>query len=314
MFKHVITNVRRKLTSELERENPVLAFNELAVEILEWEKFSIKKGNGSLAWADLPYWYKNLNDEDVNEIIDDYLINGGSRKPSEDFFAMYGPGNGLKSGKTPSEDDDVARKIDTDNKLDKDSSETEFDQAYVKTSDGKQAMYDIDQAAPSPNTVARRGSAGELKVGTPWQGEDAANKAYVDSHTGGEASISKVVIPVVGSEYTLHGVQTIFNIWVADPSISISGSVEAILDEDISEFDVDDAEKLFWWKDLTAAGYSLRKWIDYYGMFAFQLMKPFLLNPDGSQDALADGTPYAVADIDLTRRELIYTEDADLWT
>jgi hypothetical protein len=68
-----------------------------------------------------------------------------------------------------------------DSKLDKVKSTAQFDRAYVVTSDGEQTMYEIDQGAASPDTISWRGSYGEVKVGTPIQDEDAANKGYVDS-------------------------------------------------------------------------------------------------------------------------------------
>jgi hypothetical protein len=80
--------------------------------------------------------------------------------------------------------------VDTElgKKLDKAENEDELDKAYVVTPDNEQVLYPIDQAAPTANTIARRGSYGELKVGDPVQNKDAVNKGYVDDIVGDIAS------------------------------------------------------------------------------------------------------------------------------
>jgi hypothetical protein len=76
-------------------------------------------------------------------------------------------------------EDDVLAKLN--NKLDKNIDQDVLDRAYIATSSGYQTMYQVDRAGPTPNTLARRGFGGEVKVGPATQDEDATNKGYVDA-------------------------------------------------------------------------------------------------------------------------------------
>jgi hypothetical protein len=110
MFKHTL--LTKKETSDIwQNQNPILKKNELGVEIILNEDktvshYNIKLGNGTTHWNTLDYFYENLNNEDTNEILDDFTLNIATRKPVEDFLAMYGPNNTLKTG-TPIDDDDA---------------------------------------------------------------------------------------------------------------------------------------------------------------------------------------------------------------
>jgi hypothetical protein len=70
---------------------------------------------------------------------------------------------------------DIPEVPDVSGKLDKDDSETTYDQLYGKTSDGQQTMYDTDQAGATANTIVRRGEDSTIKTGDPIQDEDAVN-------------------------------------------------------------------------------------------------------------------------------------------
>ena len=64
-------------------------------------------------------------------------------------------------------------------KLDKVTGSTTNQQVYTKSSSGSQEMVDVSQNADA-YTMARRGSGGILKVGTPSADADATTKKYVD--------------------------------------------------------------------------------------------------------------------------------------
>jgi hypothetical protein len=152
MFKHVLTNVRREYTVSWETENPILGFNVLAVEIINKNKFNIKKGDNITPWNQLNYWYKDLCLDNLNEIIDDYYANIGSRKPLEDFFAMYGDNNKLKSGGPPTENDDVCRLSDLNavaGNLREHINSTTAHEAASYPAAGRIAMFDSDKGLKS---------------------------------------------------------------------------------------------------------------------------------------------------------------------
>ncbi|MDR0423306.1 MAG: hypothetical protein LBH46_01815, partial [Rickettsiales bacterium] len=88
----------------------------------------------------------------------------------------------------------------------------ELDVAYVADTDGEQTYYGIDQASSTPDTIARRGSYGEVKTATPLQDEDATNKEYVDGEVAKKAdndfatSTSNYVIGDVVSSFVTNKV------------------------------------------------------------------------------------------------------------
>lgn len=72
-------------------------------------------------------------------------------------------------------------------KLSKDSTVTDFDEAYIKTTQGQQDSLPISKAV-GENTLAMRGTDGTLKVATPLADSDAIPKKYADQNF---ASLSK---------------------------------------------------------------------------------------------------------------------------
>ena len=72
-------------------------------------------------------------------------------------------------------------------KLSKDSTVTDFDEAYIKTAQGQQDSLPISKAV-GENTLAMRGTDGTLKVGTPLADSDAIPKKYAEQNF---ASLSK---------------------------------------------------------------------------------------------------------------------------
>jgi hypothetical protein len=201
MFKHKMMTVRRELPGAWVSENPILKFNELAVEILPDNRFNIKKGNGHTPWVSLEYFYVNLNLEDTNEIIDDFLVNIGTRKPVEDFFVMYGDGDGLKSGKVPDEDDDVVRLSDVSTIVD--ATDTPIANRVVKYSENSglksdkipdenndvvrltdlSNANDISTAIPTAKKLVKYNDDAGLKSGkVPDEDNDVIRKAELDAH------------------------------------------------------------------------------------------------------------------------------------
>jgi hypothetical protein len=173
MFKHVISSVKRKTTEVWETENPVLNYNELAVEIITEDNLNVKKGDGVTNWVDLHYFYENQNADDTNEIIDDYLVNNGSRLPVEDFFTMFGDGAGLKSDKIPTDDNDVIRKADLNSP------------AFIDKS-----------TIPAPLKIAQYNEDSGLKSGkVPSENNDVVRKLELDNHKDDTAAHSATAIP-----------------------------------------------------------------------------------------------------------------------
>ena len=116
---------------------------------------------------------------------------------------------------TASNEADETLQGNIDTKLDRVDATADLDRAYVVTSGGEQTMYEIDQAAETPDTLARRGSYGEVKTATPHQDADAANKAYVDdlrddldteTERATAAENAKVDKTVMASAETANGV------------------------------------------------------------------------------------------------------------
>jgi hypothetical protein len=95
------------------------------------------------------------------------------------------------------------------NKLDKVTSTATLERAYIVKPDGEQGLYPIDQADATPDTLALRGSYGEVKTGTPYQDADAANKKYVDDATATKVDKSTGVNKVYGTDDS--GAQTTFD-------------------------------------------------------------------------------------------------------
>jgi hypothetical protein len=118
MFRNNTLNTRRETTDIWQSQNPLLDEMELGVEIvLNADRkplyYNIKLGNGISRWNSLSYFYKNLNEEDANEILDDFTINLATRKPVADRIPIYNDNNTLKSA-APMDSDDVARLEDFD--------------------------------------------------------------------------------------------------------------------------------------------------------------------------------------------------------
>lgn len=67
-----------------------------------------------------------------------------------------------------------------DTKLDKVTSNTTYNQAYVKMADGTQSTFNMSHDALE-GSIAVRTASGQLRTTTPTAGIDAANKTYVDN-------------------------------------------------------------------------------------------------------------------------------------
>ena len=76
---------------------------------------------------------------------------------------------------------------DLDNKLDKVSTATTLEQAYVKTAGGAQSMVTIQSDGSTPNTIVQRTSTGKIKTGDPVDALDAVNKQSMDTAVQGVA-------------------------------------------------------------------------------------------------------------------------------
>jgi hypothetical protein len=118
MYHNNVLATRRETSDVWKSQNPILADMELGIEIIldanrKPSYYNIKLGNGSTPWNSLNYFYKNLNEEDTNEILDDFTINLATRKPVANRIPIYGDNNTLKSA-APIDSDDVARLEDFD--------------------------------------------------------------------------------------------------------------------------------------------------------------------------------------------------------
>jgi hypothetical protein len=118
MFKNNVLTTRRETTDVWKLKNPILDDMEPGIEIIldndrKPSYYNIKLGNGSSHWNSLDYFYKNLNDEDTNEILDDFITNLATRKPVADRIPIYSDNNTLKSA-APLDSNDVARLEDFD--------------------------------------------------------------------------------------------------------------------------------------------------------------------------------------------------------
>jgi hypothetical protein len=114
VFRNNVLTTRRETTDIWESKNIILDDMELGVEIIlnqdrTVSHYNIKLGNGITQWNSLDYFYENLNEEDTNEILDDFTINLATRKPVANRIPIYDDDSGLKSGKEPTEDEDVVR-------------------------------------------------------------------------------------------------------------------------------------------------------------------------------------------------------------
>jgi hypothetical protein len=123
MFRNNVLTTRRETTDVWQIQNPVLNEMELGVEIIlnsdrKVSYYNIKLGDGDTTWNSLGYFYQNLNEEDTNEILDDFTFNLATRKPVADRIPIYNDGKGLKSGKVPTENDDVVRLSDVSTVID----------------------------------------------------------------------------------------------------------------------------------------------------------------------------------------------------
>jgi hypothetical protein len=145
MFRNNVLTTRRETTDIWQSQNPILDDMELGVEIVLKEDrtishYNIKLGDGVTPWQTLEYFYEQLNDEDTNEILDDFTINLATRKPVANRIPIYDDDAGLKSGKEPTEDDDVIRLKDL-------SGSSEFGTATPTA--GKLAKYNDDKGLKS---------------------------------------------------------------------------------------------------------------------------------------------------------------------
>jgi hypothetical protein len=113
MAKRIL--IRRDTTANWEGVNPVLASGEFGVEIKTNGQRSVKVGDGTKNWLQLPY---TINDAVERSELASHenatTVHGASDTPVASRIAMYGPTSGLKSDKIPAESNDVARKAELD--------------------------------------------------------------------------------------------------------------------------------------------------------------------------------------------------------
>lgn len=101
---------------------------------------------------------------------------------------------------TTSEEDFYAILAETPEKLNRVTSTTPLDQAYVKKADGSQIMIDIQPDAITASTMVKRTTEGTIFCATPTHINNAANKSYVDGQitlvnnriNGAENDISEI--------------------------------------------------------------------------------------------------------------------------
>lgn len=90
-------------------------------------------------------------------------------------------------------------------KLDKDTSVTTYDQAYIKNADGTQGVNNIASTLVA-NTIAQRYTDGRLVVGAPAGQYDATNKKYVDERVSGtNDGTNWLTITIGGNTYAVTG-------------------------------------------------------------------------------------------------------------
>ena len=122
--------------------------------------------NGSGAQATLPY-----GSDDISNTIMHRNNRGGAKVNTPETLA-----DDATDGKY------IVNKEYVDNGfVAKNSKTTQRTQAYVKNPNGTQSMYDIAMYF-SANTIAVRGEAGRLQVGTPVGQNDAVNKKYAEAN------------------------------------------------------------------------------------------------------------------------------------
>jgi hypothetical protein len=110
MLVIAIIKTMLKTTGEWEEENTVIPYDMLGIEKLKNGSYKIKRGDGVTAWDSLIYFTgAELNREECADVVDDYTVDQRSAIPAPDKTAMYNRDKGLKSDKTPVEENDVVR-------------------------------------------------------------------------------------------------------------------------------------------------------------------------------------------------------------
>jgi hypothetical protein len=103
-------NTMRKTSTEWGMQNPVLPYDMLGIEELGNGKYKIKRGDGTSAWNSLGYFTgAELSREECDGIVGDYTVNQKSMIPAPNKAAVYDGHKGLKSDKTPADENDVVR-------------------------------------------------------------------------------------------------------------------------------------------------------------------------------------------------------------
>lgn len=122
---------------------------------------------------------------------------------------------------------------DADTKLDKDTSTTTYNQAYVKTPTGAQLMFNMNSDV-SASTIAVRTADGQIRTSTPALGVDAANKQYVDNNF----ISSSVVVPNEALAWTIP--QRTYNgrVVVGTPEENSDATTKEYVDTAIANIDI----------------------------------------------------------------------------
>jgi hypothetical protein len=113
MAKRIL--IRRDTTENWEDVNPILSNGELGVEIKSDGTRGIKLGTGSVPWDSLDYLIDNpVSAIEFENHENDTTAHGATEEPLPNLITMYNSDGGLKSNKTPAEQNDVIRKTELD--------------------------------------------------------------------------------------------------------------------------------------------------------------------------------------------------------
>lgn len=122
---------------------------------------------------------------------------------------------------------------DADTKLDKVSTTTEFNQAYVKTPTGAQLMFNMNNDV-SASTIAVRTADGQIRTSTPALGVDAANKQYVDNNF----IPSSTIVPNEALAWTIPQRTDNGRVVVGTPEENSDATTKEYVDNAIANIDI----------------------------------------------------------------------------
>ena len=113
----------------------------------------------------------------------------------------------------------------SDDKLDKQTAQTDSDQIYGKLADGSQTMFDVTMGATA-TTIPRRDTAGRIQVADGVSGNDAVNFNQLSAVEASVInSLDKEHIAYVNKENTFTEPQTLSYVDSFDPNLSEYGEI-----------------------------------------------------------------------------------------